>query len=230
MKDAHRSFKAPLYDQFARVAKALASPHRLEIVDLLAQGERRVDDLAREAGLTVANASRHLQRLREGGLVESRREGTAIHYRLADDRVFRLWQAIREVGEARLAEIDALTRTYLHDRAQLEAIDAPTLRQRLAAGDVVVLDVRPDLEYRAAHIAGARSIPITELASRLDEVPRDQEVIAYCRGPYCVFSDEAVSLLRGHGYRARRLDTGLPDWRAAGLPTETGGSGHERGT
>jgi rhodanese-related sulfurtransferase len=228
MKEDHRDFKVPLYDQFARVARAVANPHRLEIVDLLAQGERRVDDLAREADLTVANASQHLQTLRQGGLVESRREGTAIYYRLADERVFRLWQAIREVGEARLAEIDVLTRTYLHDRAQLDAIDAVTLRRRLDEGDVVVLDVRPGLEYQAAHIAGARSIPITELAGRLDEIPGDQEIVAYCRGPYCVFSDEAVALLRERGYQATRLDIGLPDWRAAGLPVESSDGARER--
>ena len=227
MKASHRAFKTQLYDQFARIARAVANAHRLELIDLLAQGERRVDDLAREAGLAIANASQHLQSLRQGGLVESRRDGTAIYYRLADERVVRLWQAIREVGEARLAELDMLTRTYLHDRAQLDAIDAATLRQRLDAGDVEVLDVRPDLEYRAAHITGAHSIPITELATRLDEIPRDLEIVAYCRGPYCLFSDEAVALLLEHGYRARRLDTGLPEWKAAGLPTETSEAPHE---
>jgi rhodanese-related sulfurtransferase/DNA-binding transcriptional ArsR family regulator len=227
MKVDHRAFKDSLFDQFARVARAVANPHRLELIDLLAQGERRVDDLAHEASLTVANASQHLQSLRRGGLVESRRDGTAIYYRLADERVVRLWRAIREVGEARLAEIDVLTRAYLHDRTQLNAIDAGTLRRRLDEGDVIVLDVRPDLEYRAAHVAGARSIPITELASRLDEIPRDLEIVAYCRGPYCLFSDEAVALLREHGYRARRLDTGLPEWRAAGLPTQPGGAPHD---
>jgi rhodanese-related sulfurtransferase len=227
MKASHRAFKTQLYDQFARIARAVANAHRLELIDLLAQGERRVDDLAREAGLEIANASQHLQSLRQGGLVESRRDGTAIYYRLADERVVRLWQAIREVGEARLAELDMLTRTYLHDRAQLDAIDAATLRQRLDAGDVEVLDVRPDLEYRAAHITGAHSIPITELATRLDEIPRDLEIVAYCRGPYCLFSDEAVALLLEHGYRARRLDTGLPEWKAAGLPTETSEAPHE---
>jgi rhodanese-related sulfurtransferase/DNA-binding transcriptional ArsR family regulator len=221
MDTLHREFKNSLYTEFARVAKAVANPHRLELIDLLAQGERRVDDLAQEASLTVANTSQHLQTLRQGGLVESRRDGTAIYYRLADERVFRLWQAIRDVGEARLAEIDVLTRTYLQDRSQLDAIDAVTLRQRLDEGDVVVLDVRPDLEYRARHIAGARSMPITELADRLNEVPRDLEVVAYCRGHYCVFSDEAVAMLRSHGYQARRLDIGLPDWQAAGMPTDT---------
>jgi DNA-binding transcriptional ArsR family regulator/rhodanese-related sulfurtransferase len=230
MKTHHREFKGPLYEQFARVARAVANPHRLELIDLLAQGERRVDDLAQEVGLSIANASQHLQTLRHAGLVESRREGTAIYYRLADDEVVRLWQAIRAVGEARLAELDVLTRLYLHDRAQLDAIDAATLRRRIVEGDVVVLDVRPELEYRAAHIAGARSIPITELANRLEEVPRELDVVAYCRGPYCLFSDEAVTLLRKRGYRARRLDVGLPDWQLAGMPTETSDAARERST
>jgi rhodanese-related sulfurtransferase len=221
MNTDHRPFKDALYDQFARIGKAVANPHRLELLDLLAQGERRVEDLAREAALTVANASQHLQALRRARLVEARRAGTSIYYRLADEGVFRLWQAIRDVGEARLAEIDQLARTYLQDRAQLEAIDATTLLRRLEDGDVVVLDVRPAEEYRAGHIAGARSIPIAELAGRLDELPPDREVVAYCRGPYCVFSDEAVALLRARGYEAQRLTVGLPDWRSAGLPTAT---------
>lgn len=221
MNTNHRAFKEPLFEQFARIAKAVANPHRLELIDLLAQGERRVDDLAAEAALSVANASQHLQALRQAGLVATRRAGTSIYYRLADDRVFRLWQVIRELGESRLAEIDRLTQTYLNDRAQLEGVDAETLVRRLDDGDVVVLDVRPVVEFRAGHIPGARSIPIVELEERLQEVPRDREVVAYCRGPYCVFSDEAVALLRGRGYAARRLDIGLPDWRSAGLPVAT---------
>jgi rhodanese-related sulfurtransferase len=221
MITSHRAFKGPLFEQFARVAKAVANPHRLELVDLLAQGERRVEDLAGEAALSVANASQHLQALKQAGLVETRRAGTSIFYRLADERVFRLWQAIREVGEARLAEIDRLTQTFLSDRAQLEAVDATTLLRRLGEGDVVVLDVRPEQEFRAGHIPDARSIPVDELEARLHEVPRDREIVAYCRGPYCVFSDEAVALLRGRGYAARRLEVGLPDWRAAGLPVAT---------
>jgi rhodanese-related sulfurtransferase/DNA-binding MarR family transcriptional regulator len=223
MNTSHRAFKDPLFDQFARIGKAVANPHRLELVDLLAQGERRVEDLAGEASLSVANASQHLQALRQAGLVETRRVGTSIYYRLADERVFRLWQAIRDVGEARLAEIDRLTQTFLTDRAQLEAVDADTLLRRLGEGDVVVLDVRPEQEFRAGHIPDARSIPVDELEERLHEVPRDREIVAYCRGPYCVFSDEAVALLRARGYEARRLDVGLPDWRSAGLPVATEG-------
>jgi rhodanese-related sulfurtransferase/predicted transcriptional regulator len=218
MSTSHRTFKDPLFDQFARIGKAVANPHRLELLDLLAQGERRVEDLAGETALSVANASQHLQALRQAGLVATRRAGTSIYYRLADERVFRLWQAIREVGEARLAEIDRLTQTFLTDRAQFEAVDATTLLRRLGEGDVVVLDVRPEREFRAGHIPDARSIPIDELGERLHELPRDREIVAYCRGPYCVFSDEAVALLRARGYDARRLDVGLPDWRSAGLP------------
>lgn len=221
MDIAHRAFKDPLFDQFARIGKAVANSHRLEIVDLLAQGERRVDDLAREVALSVANASHHLQVLRQAGLVQPRREGTSIYYRLADERVFHLWQTIRDLGEARLAEIDRLTRTHLKDRAGLEAIDIQTLFRRLEHGDVIVLDVRPVEEYRAGHIPGARSMPIAELQARLLELPHHRDVVAYCRGPYCVFSDEAVTLLRAHGFHAQRLAMGLPDWRSAGLPVAT---------
>jgi rhodanese-related sulfurtransferase len=222
MNTDHRPFKDALFDQFARIGKAVANPHRLELLDLLAQGERRVEDLAREANLPIANASQHLQTLRQARLVETRRAGTSIYYRLAGDQVFRLWQSIRDLGESHLTEIDYLTRTFLHDRAQLEPVDAETLLRRLTEEDIVVLDVRPAEEYRAGHIDGARSIPIAELEERLQEVPRDREIVAYCRGPYCVFSDEAVSLLRARGFAARRLTVGLPDWRSAGLPTATG--------
>jgi rhodanese-related sulfurtransferase/DNA-binding MarR family transcriptional regulator len=220
MNTDHRPFKDALYDQFARISKAVANPHRLELLDLLAQRERRVDELAREAQLSVANASQHLQALRQARLVETRRAGTAIYYHLADERVFRLWQAIRELGEARLAEIGQLAQTYLHDRRLFEAIDAATLMQRMRNDDVVVLDVRPVAEYDAGHIPGARSIPVGELEARLQELPTDRQIVAYCRGPYCVFADEAVALLHAKGYRALRFAEGLPDWRAAGLPVE----------
>jgi rhodanese-related sulfurtransferase/DNA-binding transcriptional ArsR family regulator len=221
MNSHHRAFKDALYDQFARIGKAVSNPHRLELLDLLAQGERRVDDLAREADLPIANASQHLQALSRARLVERRRNGTSIYYRLADDQVFRLWQAIRDLGEAHLAEVDALARTYFADRSHFEAVDAVTLQRRMHENDVIVLDVRPVAEYQAGHIPGARSIPADELAARLDELPLDREIVAYCRGPYCVFSDNAVALLRAHGYHAARLGEGLPDWRAAGLPIES---------
>jgi rhodanese-related sulfurtransferase/DNA-binding transcriptional ArsR family regulator len=216
----HRLFKDKLFEQFARVGKALANPHRLEILDLLAQGERTVEDLAREAGMSVANTSRHLQELRAARLVEVRREGLYGYYRLADERVFAAWRAIRDLGEARLAEIDRLVGSYLTDRDSLEAVCAEELLAKMREEGVEVLDVRPEDEYRAGHIPGARSVPVERMEAYLDEIPRDREVVAYCRGPYCVFSDEAVALLRSRGYRARRLREGLPDWRAAGLPVE----------
>jgi rhodanese-related sulfurtransferase len=219
----HRAFKDLLYEQFARVGKAVANPHRLELLDLLAQGERSVDDLAQQAALPIANTSQHLQALRRAALVEVRREGPYAYYRLADDRVLRLWQAIRAVGETRLAEVDRLVATYLSDRNALESIDAAALLDRMRNDDVVVLDVRPVEEFDAGHIPGARSIPIADLELRIQELPQDREIIAYCRGPYCVFSDEAVVLLHAQGYRARRLEDGLPDWRSAGLPVETTG-------
>lgn len=221
MDNAHRAFKDPLFAQFARIGKAVANPHRLELIDLLAQGERRVDDLATETGMSIANTSQHLQALSRAGLVESRRAGTSIYYHLADENVFRLWQSIRDLGTARLAEIDRLAAKYLGVQTPLAPLDAASLQRRLAAGEVVVLDVRPRAEFLAGHIPGARSMPIEELEQRLGEVPRDREIIAYCRGPYCLFSDEAVALLRAHGYAARRITLGFPDWRAAGLPTTT---------
>jgi rhodanese-related sulfurtransferase/DNA-binding transcriptional ArsR family regulator len=213
-----RDFKDSLYEQFARIGRALANPHRLELVDLLAQGERTVEDLAREAALSVANASQHLQTLRAAQLVATRREGLYIYYRLADPRVFDLWHALRVLSETQLAEVDQLVRAFFHDRDRLEPMRVDELRQRLETEQVVVLDVRPRIEYQAGHIPGARSIPIDELAQRLDELPRDQTVVAYCRGPYCVFADEAVALLQEHGYSAYRLTEGLPDWRAQGYP------------
>jgi rhodanese-related sulfurtransferase len=216
----HRLFKDKLFEQFARVGKALANPHRLEILDILAQGERTVEDLAREAGMSVANTSRHLQELRAARLVEVRREGLYGYYRLADERVFAAWRAIRDLGEARLAEIDRLVGSYLTDRDSLEAVCAEELLAKMREEGVEVLDVRPEDEYRAGHIPGARSVPVERMEAYLEEIPRDREVVAYCRGPYCVFSDEAVALLMSRGYRARRLREGLPDWRAAGLPVE----------
>jgi rhodanese-related sulfurtransferase len=216
----HREFKDRLFEQFARIGKALASPKRLEIVDLLAQGERTVEEIARETAMSVASASQHLQALKGARMVEVRREGLYAHYRLADESVFRTWQAIRALGESRLAEVDRVVETYLMDRDALEAVDARELMERLSDGSVIVLDVRPEEEYRAGHIPGALSVPVEALEAALQTLPRDREMVAYCRGPYCLFSDEAVALLRSRGYLARRLAEGLPDWRAAGLPVE----------
>src|SRR5918995_7212165 len=216
----HREFKDRLFGHFARVGKALSSPRRLEIVDLLAQGGRTVEEIARETAMSVASASQHLQVLKAARMVEARREGLYIHYRLADEDVFRTWQAVRALAESRLAELDGVVEAYLQDREELEAVDAAELMERLSDGNVVVLDVRPEEEYRAGHIPGALSVPVDALEAALQTLPRDQEMVAYCRGPYCVFSDEAVAFLRSRGYRARRLRQGLPDWRAAGMPVE----------
>ena len=217
----HREFKDRLFEQFARVGKALSSPKRLEIVDLLAQGERPVEEIARETAMSVASASQHLQALKAARMVESRREGLYIHYRLADEDVFRTWQAVRALAESRLAEVDRVVEAYLEDRDALEAVDATELMERLSDGSVVVLDVRPGEEYRAGHIPGALSVPVDALEAALQTLPKDRELVAYCRGPYCVFSDDAVALLRARGYRARRLRQGLPDWRAGGMPVES---------
>ena len=216
-----RQFKNELYAQFARRGKAHSNPHRLELLELLAQGERAVEDLASEANLPIANASQHLQVLRAAQLVEVRRDGLYAYYRLSDGRVFHLWQALRDLGELQLAEVDRLVQSFLQDRSPLQSITTAELLQHIEAGNVVILDVRPEVEYQSAHIPEARSIPINELETRLDELPRDQEIIAYCRGPYCVFADEAVTLLQKHGYRARRLVEGLPDWQALNLPIES---------
>src|SRR5918993_174877 len=216
----HREFKDRLFEQFARVGKALASPKRLEIVDLLAQGERTVEEIARETAMSVASASQHLQALKGARMVEARREGLYMHYRLADEDVFRTWQAVRALAESRLSEVDGVVEAYLVDRDALEAVESEDLLERLRDGSVVVLDVRPEEEYRAGHIPGALSVPVDALEDALKTLPGDREVVAYCRGPYCVFSDEAVAFLRARGYRARRLRQGLPDWRAAGMPVE----------
>jgi rhodanese-related sulfurtransferase/DNA-binding transcriptional ArsR family regulator len=217
---AHREFKDRLFEQFARVGKALASPKRLEIVDLLAQDERTVEEIAKETEMSVASASQHLQVLKGARMVEVRREGLYMHYRLADEDVFRTWQAVRDLAESRLAEVDGVVEAYLENRDAFEAVDATELMERLSDEGVIVLDVRPEEEYSAGHIPGAISVPIDALEAALQTLPRDREIVAYCRGPYCVFSDEAVALLRSRGYRARRLRQGLPDWRAAGRPVE----------
>jgi rhodanese-related sulfurtransferase len=215
-----RQFKDQLFEQFARVGGALANGHRIELLDVLAQAERSVEELATETALTIANASQHLQVLRRAGLVESRREGTRVLYRLAGPEVFALWQAVRAAGEARLAEIDRVVDTYLADREQMEEVGPEELLRRLAAGEVTLIDVRPLVESGSGRIAGALPIPIDQLPDRLGELPHDKPVVAYCRGPYCVYADEAVRLLTERGFRAVRLTSGFPDWRAAGLPTE----------
>jgi rhodanese-related sulfurtransferase len=213
-----RETKSALFDEFARAAKALASGRRIELVDVLANGERSVEALAGEAGLSVANTSHHLQVLRRAGLVVTRREGTSIHYRLAGPEVFELWRALRALASARLAEVERLATAYLGARDELEPVTREELVRRLHAGDrVVVLDVRPAAEYAAGHLPGAISVPVGEVRRRLAELPGDRDIVAYCRGRYCAFAHEAVTLLREAGFAARRLEDGLPEWQAAGL-------------
>jgi rhodanese-related sulfurtransferase len=212
--------KAALFDALASVAQALGSGRRAEIVDVLAQGERSVDELAGEISQSVANTSQHLQVLARAGLVRSRRDGTRIIYRLASDRVAELWAAVRDVAVRHVAEVSVLADEYLGERDGVEQLSAEELARRLERGDVVVLDVRPGAEFRAGHIAGARSVPVDELDALVGELPKRREVVAYCRGPYCVYADDAVRLLRSRGLRARRLDVGYPEWQRAGLPVE----------
>jgi DNA-binding transcriptional ArsR family regulator len=217
----HRVFKARLYEQLARIGKAMASPARLELLDLLAQCERTVDSLATELGLSMANTSQHLQALREAGLVETRKQGLFVHYRLADTSVNDLSRSVRIVAERRLAELDRVVREHFGDRSDPEPVELSELLERARSGKVVVLDARPAGEYAAGHIAGAISVPIDELQDRLRSLPRGKEYVAYCRGPYCVYADRAVDILRGSGRRARRLVAGFPEWKAAGFPVET---------
>ena len=212
-----RAAKTALFDEFARAAKALASGRRIELLDVLANGERTVEALAGEVGLSVANTSQHLQILRRAGLITSRRHGTSIHYRLAAPKVFELWRALRTLAASRLAEVERLAAAYLGGRDELEPVTRQELTRRLQDDDLVVLDVRPAAEYAAGHLPEAVSIPIGELRRRLAELPGDREIVAYCRGPYCAFAHNAVGLLREAGFSARRLEDGLPEWQAAGL-------------
>jgi rhodanese-related sulfurtransferase/DNA-binding transcriptional ArsR family regulator len=214
------SAKAALFDGLASVAQALGSGRRAEIVDLLAQGERSVEEIAREISQSIANTSQHLQVLARAGLVRSRREGTRVFYRLASERVSELWAAVRDVAIRHVAEVGVLADEYLGERGEVEQLSAEELARRLARDQVVLLDVRPEPEYRAGHIAGARSAPLSDLPSLLPKLPRRREIVAYCRGPYCVYADDAVRLLRERGLKARRLDVGFPEWRRAGLPVE----------
>ena len=217
-----RPAKDALFDGFAEVAKALASGRRAEIVDVLSQGERSVEAIAGELGQSLANTSHHLRALAHAGLVSTRRDGTRIFYALSSERVAALWAALRDIAAEHVAGIDRLAAAYLGDRAGLEAISREELAARLDLGDVIVLDVRPDAEYRAGHIPGARSVPPGELRRSLAALPEGTEVVAYCRGPYCVYADDAVRELDRLGYRARRLEDGYPEWKRAGLPVAAG--------
>jgi rhodanese-related sulfurtransferase len=220
-----RLAKGALFDAFASVAQALGSGRRAEIVDVLAQGERSVDDVAREIGQSLPNTSHHLRVLARSGLVRSRRDGARVVYRLASEQVAELWAAVRGVAAQHVAEVSVLAGEYLGDRGDIEQVSATDLAGRLERGEVVVLDVRPQAEYRLGHIAGAQSAPVDELDTRAGELEGQGEVIAYCRGPYCVYADDAVRILRARGLDARRLDVGFPEWRRAGLPVAAGGGG-----
>jgi rhodanese-related sulfurtransferase/DNA-binding transcriptional ArsR family regulator len=219
---AHRAFKDTLYAQFARIGHALASPKRIELLDLLGQGEKTVEALAEQVAVPIKNTSAHLRVLRQARLVETRRDGTYVYYRLADDDVSRLLRSLEALGHSRLAEVQQVVQSYLDGRDELEPVTLKELKRLMRDEDVTVVDVRPADEYEAGHIPGALSVPVSDLKRRLRELPKRREVIAYCRGKYCVYSLDAVTLLRKQGYWARRPHEGLPDWRAAGLPVEIG--------
>jgi len=219
---ADRAAKDELFDGFAEVAKALSSGRRAEIIDDLAQGERSVEEIATEIDQSVANTSHHLRAVARAGLVTTRREGTRIYYGLASARVAELWSALRDVAGEHVAGLQRLAAAYLGDREGIEEVDRDELARRLKAGGLIVLDVRPPAEFAAGHIAGSRSVPVTELRRHLRALPKDVEVVAYCRGPYCAYADEAVRELARKGFRARRLTDGFPEWQRAGLPVAVG--------
>ena len=222
MSDAHRQFKNRLYEQLARLGKALSNPHRLEILELLAQGERTVESLATEMELSLANTSQHLQALKQAALVESRKDGLFVHYRLADPDVFELSAVIRSVAERRLADFDRLVRQHFADRSGAEPVAMEDLLKLARSKRIVIVDTRPASEYAAGHIPGAISVPVDGLQRQLKALSKDKEYVAYCRGPYCIYADRAVEILRANGRRARRLVEGFPEWRSAGLPVAQG--------
>jgi rhodanese-related sulfurtransferase/DNA-binding transcriptional ArsR family regulator len=215
------TFKDRVFGELAVLGRALANPHRLELLDLLAQGARNVEELARESRMSLANTSAHLQVLRRGRLVEAEKHGLHVRYRLASPGVFELYRTLRDLGSAHLAELDRLVETYFRNRDELHLVDKEELLRQVEQRVVTVVDVRPFEEFEQGHILHARSIPLAELERRLAELPTDREVVAYCRGPYCLLSDEALTLLLARGFRARRLSEGLPEWRAAGYPVGT---------
>jgi rhodanese-related sulfurtransferase/predicted transcriptional regulator len=219
---SHRRFKDAVYEQFARVGKAVSAPKRLELLDLLCQGPRTVESLADQAAVSVANASQHLQVLRAARLVEAEKRGLYVEYRLADDQVCRFFRELRGLAETRLAEVEQVTRAYMTERGAMEAVEGDELLRRVREGEVTVLDVRPVEEFRAGHIPGALSVPLSELKRRISELPRRREIVAYCRGPYCVMAIEAVDVLRKKGFRAHRMEQGVVDWRARGWRVEKG--------
>ena len=220
MSESTRQFKNGVYEQLSRVAKALAAPKRLELLDLLCQGPRTVESLAGQAAISVANASRHLQVLRAARLVDAEKRGLYVEYRLADEEVCRFYVSLRTLATSRLAEIDLVTRAFMERRGGLEEVQGEDLIRRVRSGEVTILDVRPVEEYEAGHIPGAISMPIADLKARWADLPKDRDVVAYCRGPYCVMAVDAVNLLRRKGLKAHRLEQGGADWRARGWRIE----------
>jgi len=215
-----REFKDLIFQQFANIATAFSSPKRLEIIDILGHGEKDVETLSNQISATFANTSRHLQILKNARLVQSRRDGVRMYYTLADEKVFNCWKGLQSLAQNRVAEIREVVRDFLEERNAMNAISREELWSKIQSNDVIVLDVRPEGEFSSGHIPGAISIPLSELRERLNEIPQDYEVVAYCRGPYCVLSPEAIKLLRENGYDASRLEDGLPEWREAGFLVE----------
>lgn len=215
-----REFKDMVFEQFAKIAQSFSAPKRLEIIEILSQGERDVDSLSKQVSMTIANTSRHLQILKNARLVETRREGVRIFYRIADEDVVNCWLRLQSLAEKRSAELKETARAFFDERDNMEPIAKEELLNRIQNNDTIVIDVRPYAEYQSGHIPGSISIPLPELKNRLNEIPKDREVVAYCRGPYCVLSVEAMSILRDAGYQSVRLKEGLPEWKAAGLPVE----------
>lgn len=215
-----REFKDRIYDELAKVTKALANPRRLEIIELLAQGDYPVEQISLQTDQPIANTSQHLQVLKTAQLVEVTRNGNFIHYRLANTNVFKAWKALRDLGVERIASVERLVKDFRQSKFRLESVTIDGLIKKIEAGKVTILDVRPETEYNKGHIANAISIPFNELPGRLRELPKRNEIIAYCRGPFCVFADEAVALLTKSGYKATRLEEGFPDWAVLGLPVE----------
>lgn len=216
MPTTHRQFKDSIYEQFARIGKAVSAPKRIELLELLCQGPRTVEALAGQAALTLANASQHLQVLRGARLVQAEKKGLYVEYRIADDGVYHFFASLRGLSESRFAEVEQVTRDYFEQRGAMESVDSQELLRRVKNGEVIVIDVRPAEEFRAGHIPGAISMPVGELKDRLKELPKRREIVAYCRGPYCVMAIEAVELLRKSGFKAHRLEQGVVDWRAKG--------------
>ena len=215
-----RTFKNKVYQQLANIVKAMSNPHRLEILELLAQGEFSVAEIAGETEISVANASQHLQVLKQAQLVETRREGNRVYYRLAGLSVYKAWKALRDLGIERIAEIERLMQQFRESRQSLETLSSDQLAEKMKQEDITIVDVRPQQEFDEGHIAGALNIPVEDLSEKVDELPKDQEVVAYCRGPFCVFADDAVELLRQKGFNAKRLDEGYPEWMLEQLPVE----------